>query len=52
VLKPDNTQSITDYSEGIYNYFRNQEGLNCHRSYGYLVNLAVGHVIADWWTAH
>lgn len=52
MLKPDNTQSITDHSEGIYNYFRNQEGLNCHRSYGYLVNPAVGHVIADWWTAH
>jgi len=41
--------SIEDHSEAIYNFFRNEEGLNVHRSYGYLVNLAVGYVIADWW---
>lgn len=41
-------ESITDHYKGIYNYFRNEEGLNCHRSYGYLVNPAVGMVIADW----
>jgi len=52
MLKPENTQSITDYSEGIYNYFRDEDGLDFHRSYGYLVNPAVGHVIANWWTAH
>lgn len=42
--------SIEDHCEGIYNFFRNEEGLNCHRSYGYLVNPAVGKVIADWWS--
>lgn len=42
-------ESITDHCEGIYNFFRNEDGLNCHRSYGYLVNPAVGKVIADWW---
>jgi len=52
MLKPENTQSITDHSKGIYNFFRNEDGLNFHRSYGYLVNPAVGNVIADWWTAH
>jgi hypothetical protein len=41
--------SIEDHCEGIYNFFRNEKGLNCHRSYGYLVNPAVGKVIADWW---
>jgi len=41
--------SIEDHCEGIYNFFRNDEGLNCHRSYGYLVNPIVGKVIADWW---
>lgn len=40
---------IEDHCEGIYNFFRNEEGLNTHRSYGYLVNPAVGKVIADWW---
>ena len=52
MLKPENTQSITDYSEGVYNFYRNDEGLNFHESYGYLVNPAVGNVIANWWVAH
>jgi len=42
-------ESIEDHSEAIYNFFRNEEGLNVHRSYGYLVNPAVGYIIADWW---
>jgi pimeloyl-ACP methyl ester carboxylesterase len=42
-------ESIDDHCDGIYNYFHNEEGLNVHRSYGYLVNPAVGKVIADWW---
>ncbi|MCW8900742.1 MAG: GPI inositol-deacylase [Gammaproteobacteria bacterium] len=43
---------IEDHCKGIYNFFRNEEGLNTHRSYGYLVNPAVGKVIADWWMAN
>ena len=43
-------ESITDLHSGVYNYFRNAQGLNVHRSYGYLVNPHVGSVIADWWT--
>lgn len=42
-------ESIEDHSHGIYNFFRNDEGFNSHRSYGYLVNPAVGSIIADWW---
>jgi hypothetical protein len=42
-------ESIEDHCHGIYNYFRSDEGLNCHRSYGYLVSPAVGSIIADWW---
>ena len=49
LLKQGLVRSIEDHSHGIYNYFRNEEGLNCHRSYGYLVNPAVGSTIADWW---
>ncbi|MGA7595971.1 MAG: hypothetical protein WCA64_12320 [Gallionella sp.] len=41
--------SIEDHCHGIYNFFRNDAGLNCHRSYGYLVNPAVGSIIAEWW---
>ncbi|MBT8129148.1 MAG: hypothetical protein HKO86_02265 [Gammaproteobacteria bacterium] len=43
--------SIEDHTDGIYNFFHNEDGLNCHRSYGYLVNPAVGKIIADWWLA-
>lgn len=42
-------KSIEDHNHGIYNYFRSDEGLNCHRSYGYLVNPAVGSIVAEWW---
>ena len=44
-------ESITDVNAGIFNFFRNDLGLNVHRSYGYLVNPRVGEVIARWWTA-
>ncbi len=49
MLKLGIIDSIEDHHDGIYNFFHNEEGLNCHRSYGYLVNPAVGKVIADWW---
>jgi len=42
-------ESIEDHCKGIYNFYRNEAGLNSHRSYGYMVNPAVGKVIADWW---
>jgi len=42
-------EDIHDHCKGIYNFFHNDKGLNCHRSYGYLVNPAVGKIIADWW---
>ena len=42
-------ESITDVNGGIFNFFRNEKGLNVHRSYGYLVNPRVGEVIANWW---
>ena len=40
--------NIEDHCHDIYNYFRNHEGLNVHRSYGYLVNPATGMLIANW----
>ena len=43
-------EAIVDINGGIFNYFRNEEGLNVHRSYGYLANPRVGEVIADWWS--
>lgn len=42
-------ESIDDLDGQIFNYFRNDRGLNVHRSYGYLVNPRVGECIARWW---
>ncbi len=42
-------EAIEDQSAGVYNYFHDQDGLNCHRSYGYLINHKVSQVIANWW---
>ncbi len=49
MLKLGLVESIADHTGGIFNYFRNADGLNCHRSYGYLVNPRVGELIAQWW---
>jgi hypothetical protein len=49
MLEQGVVESIEDHCHGIYNFFRSDEGLNCHRSYGYLVNPAVGSIIAEWW---
>ena len=43
------TESIHDKHAGIHTYFRNDSGLNAHRSYGYLVHPQVGKSIAHWW---
>jgi len=43
-------ESITDFNRGIFNYFRNENGLNVHRSYGYLANPRVGEIICRWWS--
>lgn len=52
MLEQGLVDSIEDHSHGIYNFYRSDTGLNCHRSYGYLVNPAVGNIIAQWWKHH
>ncbi len=42
-------EALTDENGGVFNYFRNSQGLNVHRSYGYLVNPRLGEVVARWW---
>ncbi len=51
MLEQGLTESIDDLSAGLYTYFRNQDGLNVHRSYGYLAHSQIGRVIAEWWRA-
>lgn len=42
-------ESIEDRYRGVFNYFRNDRGLNAHRSYGYLVQQEVARTIVGWW---
>ena len=42
-------ESIEDKHRGVFNYFRNDKGLNMHRSYGYLVEQHVARAILAWW---
>jgi hypothetical protein len=43
------TESIEDRHNGVFNYFRNERGLNAHRSYGYMVEQHVARAILAWW---
>jgi hypothetical protein len=49
MLKLGLVKNISDYCNGVYNYFRDKKGLNCHRSYGYLINSIVSKTIVSWW---
>jgi len=48
MLKYELVDSIEDHCKNLYNFYRDDKGLNCHRSYGYQVNPAVGEIIAKW----
>jgi hypothetical protein len=43
--------SITDMNGDIFNYYRDNKGINVHKSYGYLVNPHLARVVTDWWNA-
>jgi len=43
------TGSIEDRYQEVFTYFRNELGLNAHRSYGYLVEAHTARAIAAWW---
>jgi hypothetical protein len=48
VLQHD-VDSITDLRYGVYNHYRDNKGLNVHKSYGYLVNPHVARIVYEWW---
>jgi hypothetical protein len=41
-------QSLTD-DTALQNYFRNDDGLNVHKCYGYMVNPVLAGTISRWW---
>ncbi|HEX6928166.1 MAG TPA: hypothetical protein VF267_02880 [Gammaproteobacteria bacterium] len=42
-------EKISDHLGRIYNHYRDDNGLNSHRIYGYLVNPVVGQLVSEWW---
>jgi hypothetical protein len=52
MLEQGCVESIDDRHRGVFNYFRNERGLNMHRSYGYLVEPHVARAILAWWTGN
>jgi hypothetical protein len=51
MVKQDYIESIEDRVKGVYNFYRDDKGLNVHKSYGYMANPEVAGVITDWWKA-
>jgi len=49
MIELNKVETFTDYSKDVFNYFHGEDGLNCHRSYGYLINSVVATIIAQWW---
>ncbi|HSH41836.1 MAG TPA: hypothetical protein VK973_06900 [Arenicellales bacterium] len=48
MVKQGGAGRIRDIHHDIYTAFRNEQGLNPHRSYGYLAHPEVGAVIGEW----
>lgn len=49
MLQQHCVETIEDRHRDVFNYFRDENGLNAHRSYGYLVESHVARTIAGWW---
>ena len=49
MVKKHYIDSIEDRVKGVYNFYRDEKGLNVHKSYGYLANPVVARIIVDWW---
>ncbi|MBE9515367.1 MAG: hypothetical protein IME93_00165 [Proteobacteria bacterium] len=48
MVRQGSCTEIIDIGKNVYNYFRDEEGLNVHRSYGYLSNPEVCKTVAQW----
>lgn len=49
MIKDGSTQSIEDIYGNIYTAFKNDQGLNVHKSFGYLVHQQVSEILTHWW---
>ncbi len=37
------------YGSDAWNWYRNADGINPHRSYGYMICPQVAQLVVDWW---
>jgi len=51
MVKRKYINSIEDRTKGVYNFYRDEKGLNVHKSYGYLANPVVAKTIIEWWNS-
>ncbi len=49
MLELDLVDSIEDHFQDLYTHYRDENGLNPHRSYGYLIHPVMAARIAAWW---
>jgi len=52
MLKYGLIDSIEDYTDNVVNWYKNDDGYNQHRSYGYLVNPQLSNIIINWWRSY
>ena len=49
MLKHGLINTIEDRCNGVFNWYRNETGINPHSAYGYLINPQLTEVILNWW---
>jgi hypothetical protein len=49
MLETGFVRRIDDHCRDLYTWYRNDTGLNVHRSYGYLIHPVVARLITRWW---
>jgi hypothetical protein len=49
MLEAGFVRRIDDHCRDLHTWYRNDEGLNVHRSYGYLVHPVVARLVTRWW---
>jgi hypothetical protein len=49
MLESGFVRRIDDHCRDLYTWYRNDMGLNVHRSYGYLIHPVIAHLVTGWW---
>jgi hypothetical protein len=49
MLETGFVRRIDDHCRDLYTWYRNDMGLNVHRSYGYLIHPVIARLVTSWW---